>query len=213
MTSELESIMKANGDGGSTSEPPHRSRKRRNICLAATAAVVVTVLILVIFCLTVFKAKDPETTENSVVLRNLQTDFNINRATVDVNITLDVDMTVKNPNKLGMKYTNSTALLNYRGELVGQAPIVAGDISAGETKSMDVTLTVMADRFLGKTSELLQDVIAGSIPFNTVTKISGKVTILGIFKVHVVSTSSCDFNVHVGRNTAGDQKCTYKTKL
>ncbi|KAK9920174.1 hypothetical protein M0R45_028733 [Rubus argutus] len=202
--------MKA--DGGEGSEPP-RSRKGRNICLAATVAVGVIVLILVVLCLTVFKAKDPETTVNSVVLRNFQADFNIPKVSVDVNVTLDVDLSVKNPNKVGFKYTNSTASLNYRSVLVGQVPIGAGEISSDQTKPMDVTLTIMADRFLGKTSELLSDVAAGTIPFNTVTKISGKVTILGIFKVHVVSTTSCDFNVDVSSKTAGDQVCTYKTKL
>ncbi|XP_050382866.1 uncharacterized protein LOC126799662 [Argentina anserina] len=200
------------GGGGGSSEPP-RSRKRRNICLWSIAGVVVTVLILVILWLTVFKAKDPKMTVNSVVLRSLQAGFDINKATVDVNITIDVDATVKNPNKVGMKYHNSTASLNYRGVMVGEVPIGAGEISAGETMPMGVTLTVMVDRFLGKTSELLPDVAAGLIPFNTVTKISGKVTILGIFKIHVTSTSSCDFNVYVGSKTVGDQKCKHKTKL
>ncbi|XP_062004755.1 uncharacterized protein LOC133721989 [Rosa rugosa] len=193
------------------SEPP-RSRKCRNICLAVTAGTVVIVLILVVLCLTVFKAKDPEITVNSVVLRNLQADFNVNKFSVDVNITLDVHLTLKNPNKVGVKYTNSTASLNYRGELVGEVPIGAGKISADQTKPLDITLTVMGDRFLGKTQELLPDVVAGTIPLDTVAKISGKVSILGIFKVHVVSTTSCDINVYVRNNTIG-KVCTYKTKL
>ncbi|KAM0991792.1 hypothetical protein ACFX13_010308 [Malus domestica] len=190
-----------------------RRRTCRNVCLAATAAVFVATIVLVILCLTVFKAKNPTTTVNSAVLKDLDVSLNIPRVSVDMNLTLGVDLSVKNPNKVGFKYKNSTASLNYRGTQVGEAQIGSGKISADQTKPMNVTLTIMADRLLGKSSELFSDVRAGTLPLNTFTKISGKVIVLGIFKIHVVSTSSCDFSIDVGNRTVGQQRCTHKTKL
>ncbi|KAM1386924.1 hypothetical protein PS1_033323 [Malus domestica] len=157
-------------------------------------------------------AKDPTTTVNSVVLKDLDLALNIPRLSVDVNLTLGVDLSVNNPNKVGFKYKNSTAFLNYRGTNVGEAQIGSGEIFADRTKSMNVTLTIMADRLLGK-SELFSDVVAGTLPLNTLTKVSGEVSVLGIFKIHVVSTSSCDFRIDVGNVTVGQQHCTYKIKL
>ncbi|PQQ09448.1 uncharacterized protein Pyn_21440 [Prunus yedoensis var. nudiflora] len=159
-----------------------------------------------------FKAKDPETTINSVDLKDLDVALNIPRLSVDVNFTLDVDLSVNNPNKVGFKYKKGNALLNYRGELVGQAIIGSGEISADQTKPMNVTLTIMADRLLGK-SELYSDVVAGTLPLNTLTKIWGKAVILGIFKVHLIATSSCDISINVRNKTVGEQKCTQKTEL
>ncbi|BFG36657.1 hypothetical protein CerSpe_229310 [Prunus speciosa] len=207
---EKERSLKAAGSGGG--DPRRQTRKCRNICLAVTAVVLVATVVLVILCLTVFKAKDPETTINSVVLKDLDVALNIPRLSVDVNFTLDVDLSVNNPNKVGFKYKKGNALLNYRGELVGQALIGSGEISADQTKPMNVTLTIMADRFLGK-SELFSDVVAGTLPLNTLTKIWGKAVILGIFKVHLIATSSCDFSINVSNKTVGEQKCTQKTKL
>jgi len=187
--------------------------KRRNVCLGVTAAVIILlILLMVVLGFTVFKAKHPVTTMNSITLQNLRVGFNIAKLSVTVNVTVDVDLAVYNPNKVGFKYSNSSALLNYRGEQVGQVPITASRISAGETKPMNVTLTLMADRLLSN-SKLYSDAISGTLPFNTFTRLSGKVIILNIFKVHVVSSTSCDFLVFVSNRSIGAQTCTYKTKL
>lgn len=111
--SELQSLPK-----------PKSNHRRRNICLGATAAVILLiVLIIVILAFTVFKAKQPKTSIESITIENLNVGLDIARLGVDLNITLGVDLSVKNPNKVGFNYKNGTALLNYRGELVGGVPI------------------------------------------------------------------------------------------
>lgn len=77
---------------------------------------------------------------------------------------------------------------------------------------MNLTLTLMADRFFSN-SQAISDARSGKLPLNTFTKISGKVSVLKIFNVHVVSSSSCDFIVDIRNRTLGDQQCQYKTKL
>ncbi|KAL3569959.1 hypothetical protein D5086_029849 [Populus alba] len=119
----------------------------------------------------------------------MKVSFDIARLRVDVNVSLDVDLSIKNPNKVSVKYKNSSAFLNYRGQVVGEAPIPAGKILADKTQPINVTVTLMADRLLSD-SQLLSDVMAGAIPFNTLTKISGKASIFNLFNVHITSTNA-----------------------
>ena len=190
-----------------------KKHKRRNICLGVTAAVILFIfLLLLILGLTVFKPKQPTTTVDSTSISGLKVSLDIARLSVLVNVSLDIDLSIKNPNEVSAKYKDTSAFLNYRGQVVGQVPIPAGKISADSTQPMNVTLTLLADRLLSD-SQLFSDVMAGAIPFNTLTKISGKVSIFNLFKVQFTSTTRCDLVVFVSNSTIGDQKCKYKTKL
>ncbi|KAL6988246.1 hypothetical protein U1Q18_013994 [Sarracenia purpurea var. burkii] len=212
---EIESSTIALKDAKSmpSTPPPRNSRKRkRNICLAVIAVILGLVLVIVILGLTVFKARRPVTTVNSVALKDLQFSLDILRLKVYLNATLDVSLSIKNPNKVGFKYSNSSALLKYRGELVGEAPLLASKISADQTLPMNITLTLMADRLLSN-SDLYSDIMSGTLPLTTFTRISGKVYILKIFKIHVVSTTTCDVNIDVTNRSVANQTCRYKTKL
>ncbi|XP_031261991.1 uncharacterized protein LOC116120187 [Pistacia vera] len=188
------------------------NRKRRNICISLGVTLILIILILVILAFTVFKAKDPVVTVDSVALENLSVRLDMPRVTVNINLTIAVSLTVENPNKVGMTYKDSAALLIYRGEQVGEAPIPAGKISADESVPMNVLMTVMADRFMSN-SQTFNDVVAGSLPLSTNTKISGKVSIFNMIKVHVTSVSNCSFTVLISNRTVSDRQCTYKNSL
>ncbi|KAK4801062.1 hypothetical protein SAY86_021549 [Trapa natans] len=192
-----------------------RSRRRRRwiICCAVGVGVLVAVvLLIVILAFTVFKAKRPVTTVNSVSLENLGISVDVLRLRVQLNLTLDLGITVENPNKVGFRYKNSSAQLNYRGQMVGEVPIPADKISAGERKPINLTLTLLADRLLSD-SQVYSDVLSGELPLNTYTKISGKVLLMNIFRIHAVTTASCDLTLFVSSRTIGNQQCQYKTKL
>lgn len=188
------------------------SGKGRKVCLIVTGVVIALVLVIVILALTVFKAKHPTTVVDSTKLEDFHMSLDIARLRVDLNVTLRTDVSVKNPNKVGFKYSDSTAHLNYRGQLIGEVPIPAGEISSGETKGFNLTLTIMADRLLSN-SQLFSDVTSGTLPLNTFVRISGKVNILGFIKVHVVSSTSCDVAINISNRTVGNQECQYRTKL
>ncbi|KAE9600755.1 hypothetical protein Lal_00011304 [Lupinus albus] len=188
------------------------SSKGMKICMVVSGVLIAIVLLFVILGLTVFKAKHPIITVDSVTLKDLDMNLDILKLRVDLNVTLNVDASVMNPNKVGFKYSDSTALLNYRGKLIGEAPLPAGEISSDETKGFNLTLTIMADRLLSD-SQVYSDFTNGSLPLNTFVRISGKVNVFGFIKVHVVSSSSCDFAVSISNKTIGKQECQYKTKL
>ncbi|KAL5061404.1 hypothetical protein RYX36_023141 [Vicia faba] len=188
------------------------SGKGRKTCLTVTIIIIAIVLLILILAFTVFKAKHPVNTVDSVKLQNFDINLDIAKLKVDLNVTLDVNVSVENPNKVGFDYSNTTAHLNYRGQLIGEVPIIAGHISSGGTKGFNLTLTVMADRLLSN-SQLYSDIISGTLPLNTFVTIKGKVTIFGFIKVHVVSSASCDLAVNTSNRTVANQLCQYKTKL
>ncbi|CAL5422911.1 unnamed protein product [Camellia sinensis] len=153
---EVESAKDAKSIGA---RPENARNRRRNICLAVIAVVLAIVILLVVLGFTVFKAKHPINTVNSIAVKDLKFSLDIMRLRVNLNVSLDVNLSIKNPNKVGFKYTNSSALLKYRGEVVGDVPVPAGEISAGETLPMNMTLTVLADRLLTN-SDVYSDVMS-----------------------------------------------------
>ncbi|XP_022760818.1 uncharacterized protein LOC111307010 [Durio zibethinus] len=215
---EVESLRNKSGKtmeeqpGGSAANVFKRRRRCRNICFGVMGVLILIIILIVILALTVFKAKRPVTTVDSVSLANLRFSLDLARLKVSLNASLDVDLSVKNPNKVGFKYTNSSAQLNYRGKQIGEVPIPAGKISADKTVPMNLTLTVMADQLISD-SKFISDVSDGELPLNTFAKIPGKVNILNLFKIHVVASTSCDFIVFLSNASIGDQDCKYKTKL
>ncbi|PPS03798.1 hypothetical protein GOBAR_AA16859 [Gossypium barbadense] len=191
---------------------PKRLHKCRNICFATMGGLIFIIILIVILALTVFKPKNPVVTVDSVTLADLKFYLDTIKFQVLFNVSLDVDLSIKNSNKVGFKYADSTAEMNYRGLKVGEVPIPAGKISADKTAPMNLTVTIMADRFISD-SNFFADVSGGELPLETICEISGKVNILNLFKFHVVSTTSCDIIVFLSNSSVGDQNCNYNYKV
>lgn len=189
---------------------PDKKRRRRIICLVVISVILALALISTILGLTVFKAKRPVTTVNSVAVSDFDFSFDIARLRVHLNVTVDTSVAVKNPNRVGFKYKNSTALLKYRGDMVGEIPIPAGKIGSRDSMVMNLTLTLMADRVLAN-SNLYSDMMSGTLPLQIYTRIAGKVRIL--FNIHVVSYTTCDLEISISSRNVTKQQCHYKTKL
>lgn len=188
-----------------------RGRRSKAICWGwVISGILVVGLIILILGLTVFKAKRPATTVNSVSLKDFQLSVDILRLRVLLNVSLEADISVTNPNRVAFQYDNSSAVLEYRGQVVGEAPIPAGKIGSRQTLPMNITLTLMADRLLSD-SNLYSDVTSGTLPLTTYTRISGYVRIL--FKIHVVSYTTCDLYVDVTSRSLTNQTCHYRTRL
>lgn len=206
----MDGVASASAQPKSAKPPPPRRRLTRAICITVWIVLLLVVVIMVILALTVFKARNPVVTVGSVSLRDL--DFSLSSALrVAINASIDVGISVKNPNQVGFRYDNASALLYYDGGLVGEAPIPSGRIGAGKSIAMNLTLAVMADRLLTN-SKLYSDVLAGSLPLTTSTRISGKVPVL-LVKVKVVSYSTCNITVDITNRTLKDSVCKYRTRL
>jgi hypothetical protein len=115
-------------------------------------------IIIIILVFAVFKARDPDVWVNGVKLA----DLNITYGTLvpRVRLSLDLNLTVHNPNRANYKYDNGSSTLYYQEIEVGRADIPAGRLSARETKTQSVTLNVQADQFL-KGPNITHDFAAG----------------------------------------------------
>ncbi|KAG9147101.1 hypothetical protein Leryth_005349 [Lithospermum erythrorhizon] len=191
-----------------------RRKRRRKICIIIMVVVGILVALAVLFIIlafTVFKAKHPVTTVNSVSLDDVKVSFDITKLRVFINATLLIDLMVDNPNRVGMKYDQSVAYLRYKDQEVGEAPVEEGEIGAKETKPMNLTMKLMADRLLFD-SDVYSQARSGALPLSTYVEISGKVKVL-LFNIKVKSSSTCNFNIDVMSQGLSDLTCHYKTKV
>ncbi|XP_073053988.1 uncharacterized protein [Primulina eburnea] len=187
-----------------------RKRRRKYICLCLIASVLGLGLLFLILGLTVFKAKRPTTTVDSITLSDVDFSVDVLRLRVSLNLTLDTDVTVKNPNHVSFKYSNSACYLRFQGNDVGEVPIPTGHIGARDTRGLNLTLSLMADRLLSN-SDFYSDVVSGMLPLQTYIRISGKVRIL--FSIHVVAYSTCDLVIDLRSRSIANQSCHYRSKL
>ncbi|XP_043696279.1 uncharacterized protein LOC122646743 [Telopea speciosissima] len=190
------------------------SKQRRSnscLCLALVGLLLSVLFLLLILSFTAFKPKDPIFSINWVSVEGVSVSID-NPMKPSLNLTLLMDVSVQNPNKVRFKYGDSSAWLYYRGQVVGEVPIAAGDISAGGTVEMIMPLTLMADQLLSNPN-LYSDLISGTISFSTYTKLDGKVYILDLFKHHLVAYASCIVVVNVHNATVIDSECRYTNEL
>ncbi|KAJ4952873.1 hypothetical protein NE237_029705 [Protea cynaroides] len=191
---------------------PNPEKKRNGwlfVLMFFLGVLIFVVLLLLILGFTVFKPKSPTITIKSITVEHLNSSVQPPPSrVVYLNLTLKLDMSVKNPNKVSFKYGDSSAQLYYNGEDVGSAPIPAGAISAGETEEMNLMLTVSADRMLSDPN-FYTDMLSGNLPLFAYTRIAGKVSVLNIVKKHVVTDTSCNVTLFL-RNSTVASECSSK---
>jgi len=191
-----------------------RRRKRRILCCCGStvALLLLIVIVCVILGVTVLKQRDPRITVNSVSLDHFEFKFDTTLFKLDLNVSLDLDLSIKNPNKASFKFGSSTTQLYYRGTNVGEAELPADEIGSDSTLRMNTTVTILADRLLTN-SNAINDAMNGSFPLSSSTRISGRVNVLNIYKHHAVSFSYCNFIIAVPEGSLRSQECKHTIKL
>lgn len=205
--------LSVDGDKGDA-ELLHRRRKRRILCCCGSTVTLLLLLVIVfvILALTVFKKRDPKVTVNSMALDHFEFKFDATKFKLDLNVSLDLNLSINNPNKASFKFGNSTTQLLYRGTNIGEAKVPADKIGSDSTITMNVTVTLLADRLLSN-GNAISDALAGSFPLSTWTRIAGRVNFLNIYKHHAVSYSVCNMTIAVPAGTLTSQNCTHTIKL
>lgn len=188
------------------SKPLYRRWKFRLCCGLGVGFVFLVGILFIILFFTVFKARDPIIWINGVRLA----DLNITYGTFipHVQLKLDMNLTVHNPNRADYKYSNSSTIVFYQQIQVGHADIPAGQLGAGKTKTQIVTLNVQADKFL-EGSNFTKDFVSGIIPVSATTRVRGEVNVLNIYKGHGVSYSWCNMSVFIVNQTLASFHCSY----
>ncbi|KAM0834324.1 hypothetical protein ACQ4PT_063674 [Festuca glaucescens] len=168
-------------------------KRRRALCCCGccvTSVAVVGIVVLVL-ALTVFQVKDPVFTMNRVTLEDVDGDF-----LGAVNATLSADVSIKNPNVASFRYGRSETDFYYGGETVGVAYAPDGEVGAGRTVRMNVTLDALADRISPHVG--LTDLVFGQeYDLTSYTEISGRVSVLGIYKRDLHIKVNCSITLEV----------------
>ena len=179
-----------------------RKKKRCYICCGSLCGILIIIaIVLITLGLTIFRPKEPKIGVESITLEELRGDIGILSLppTIHLNVTLGLVVSVRNPNPVGFRYTESTCHMFYRGLEVALIPIPPATIGPRKSIRFVSHLDLLADRLLldDDTDHLIRDFLAGSLPFSTTTHVSGRVNFLNLLRPRVKATSRCDVTVSV----------------
>ncbi|XP_021295156.1 uncharacterized protein LOC110424790 [Herrania umbratica] len=179
------------------------------ICCGVTAILfIIVAVVFVILTFTLFKPKDPKITPQSVTLESIDL---VVFPVIKGNVSLGLVVTVDNPNYGGFKYMNSTAYVNYRGNLVAEAPIESDSIPARAKHNISTTVIVFADK-LATDPNFPTDFLSGVLNFTSSTILHGKVRVLNLLKLKASSSSGCNISILVQTESV-DSVCKSKIRL
>ncbi|CAI9755479.1 unnamed protein product [Fraxinus pennsylvanica] len=166
--------IKIDGDEDiSTEVRHHHHRKCLKCCGCITAIFLILVMIILVLVFTVFRVKDPVIKMNSVKIQGFDALLRTNNPRPAINLTVEADVSVKNPNVASFKFSNATTSLYYDGGVIGEARIPASQAKARRTLDLNVSIDVMVDKIL-LVPRIGSDLASGTLPISSYTKISGK---------------------------------------
>eukprot|EP00250_Pteridium_aquilinum_P007761 c17417_g2_i1 orf=2-631(-) len=176
-----------------------QSFRRKHTCLTCCGAcciiLILIVVVIIILAFTLFKAKNPKIHVDNITLENFKFKLLLNiPPTLSLNVTLGLNISLENPNKVSLKYTNSTSHMFYRGLEVGLVPIPPGHVTASGKEYIFSTLNFMAEHLITN-SHFISDYQNGSLPFSTITRVLGRVNIFNIYKHHFDASSICNITI------------------
>ncbi|PWA80179.1 late embryogenesis abundant (LEA) hydroxyproline-rich glycoprotein family [Artemisia annua] len=175
-------------------------RKCTICCGIITAILLIIAVIMLILGFTVLHVKNPKINMNSVSI------MGFDPPNVTTNLTVVADVSVKNTNVAAFKFEKSNSSLLYHGMVVGLGDIPRGVAKARRTLRLNVTFDVTVAKIVGK-QEFQSDLGTGKLPFQSYTKINGRVKILNIIKRKVTVTMNCSIGVNVTNGAIVDQDC------
>ncbi|CAA7406162.1 unnamed protein product [Spirodela intermedia] len=200
-----------------TQQQQRQRRRRRRLAWACGLFLLLLVIlgtVALVLALVVFKIREPTATLNSVTLKRIASQLSLASFTLQLNLTLHLDLLIHNPNRASFSYGSGDTAVLYRGISVGQGNVQPGRIPARGDAHLAVNLTVDAARFAGDLPGLTQDLIAGRLELDTSTRIPGRVSFLGFIKRRALVLSGCEFVIGgLPQPKILEQQCRQKTEL
>ncbi|XP_010506613.1 PREDICTED: late embryogenesis abundant protein At1g64065-like [Camelina sativa] len=200
----------------SASNTRHNTLRRRKrmkclICVTVTSLILLTIVLTLVF--TVFRVKDPTIKMNRVMVNGLDSVMGTDRVQLlGTNISMIVDVSVKNPNMASFKYSNTTTDIYYKGTVVGEARGLPGKARPHRTSRMNLTVDIMIDRILADPGLSREVSTSGLVNVWSYTRVGGKVKIL-VVKKHVTVKMNCTMAVNITAQAIQDVDCKNKIGL
>ncbi|KAL2943012.1 hypothetical protein RDABS01_031360, partial [Bienertia sinuspersici] len=174
----------------------------------------VIILVLIIVGVIVFKVRQPRTQVASASLEGVAPRVSFPAVKIELNVTLNLTLLIQNCNHATFKSGDGEGVLLYQGNRVGDTQLHPGLIRAKRTSTLFCLLTVEVDSFADNNlTTLMSDVVRGQLQLETKTRIPGRITFLGIFHKHFVSTSDCQIVIGFPDLNIKSQDCKNHNKL
>uniref|UniRef100_A0A7N1A0G0 Late embryogenesis abundant protein LEA-2 subgroup domain-containing protein n=1 Tax=Kalanchoe fedtschenkoi TaxID=63787 RepID=A0A7N1A0G0_KALFE len=148
--------------------------------------------------------------EDGVEINNLGTFNGVPQP--GTNITLTAHVIVKNPNIASFRYPNTTTMLYYHGNVVGEARGPPGKARAQRSQRITATVDLITGRVMADPN-LLTDVASGTLVVGSFTRVGGRMRLLRFVQRHVVVTMNCTVTISVATRSIQQQKCKRHVKL
>lgn len=157
-------------------------------------------IIILVFVLTIICIKTPSVTLTSVTFQNL----NYINASSGVllphfNMTLIMEIAVKNTNFGHFRFDNTTANVTYGSVVVGNGEIIKSRASARKTKRTNVTVDIG--------NQLSTELSSGSLTLTGVARLRGKVTLMKLMKKRKTAEMNCTITLNLTSNAGQDLDC------
>ncbi|KAL9324567.1 hypothetical protein ACSQ67_009424 [Phaseolus vulgaris] len=189
--------------------PTYRPRlhRRRRRCILYSSALFL--FLLVAGAAFLLFPSDPEVHLARIRLNRIGIRANP-RPILDLSFSLTVK--VRNRNFFSLSYDSLAVSVGYRGRQIGlvSAPGAGGRIRARASSYVDATLTVDGFEVLYDVFYLLEDVAKGVIPFDTDSRVEGKLGLF-FFTIPLKATVSCEVYVNINQQTIVRQDCYPKS--
>ena len=187
---------------------PITSRKCLRICCGVTAIIIIIlVVVFITLFFTVFKPKDPQIIPHPTKLENVQ--FQL--FPLSINATLGLNVTILNRNYGSFRFKNSTALVDYRGNLIADIPIEGASVPARGEINISTYANITADKLI-LSPYFWEDIGAGRFNLTSTVNLHGKVKAFKIFKFGAKVRSVCDISVYILTQNV-ETTCHSKIKL
>jgi hypothetical protein len=162
-------------------------------CGVVVALLVVVAVVFVALYFTVFRPRPPRVVAKAV--RTEVSTLDILRFPPVINITVNVDVTVTNPNYASFRYGDVVTVVRYHGDGVGQTVMPAGEIGARATETVGVKVEVDTVR-VWVNPHFPMEAFQGVLPFESNTEVVGKAVVMGRFKIRASSEVACMVDVY-----------------
>nr|XP_011466700.1 PREDICTED: uncharacterized protein LOC101294785 isoform X1 [Fragaria vesca subsp. vesca] len=165
--------------------------------------ILLTVLLLLFSSLYLFWPSDPSV---KIVRLKLKKVHVHTRPRVTIDVSMAVRIKVRNGDVYSMDYDALEVGVGYRGKRLGQVRFQQGHVRAFGSSYVDAEVEFNGVGVFSDVVLLLEDLAKGTVPFDTVTEVRGKLGVL-VFHFPLRARVSCEILVNMMNQTIFRHNC------
>ncbi|KAL1222606.1 Late embryogenesis abundant protein [Cardamine amara subsp. amara] len=169
-----------------------RSPTKLILCCGFVASLMMLIAVtIIVLSLTVFHLRNPHLTVDSISFIQ-PLDFVNGQVNINRNVTVSVEISLRNPNPTSFRVKNATVLFYYgESEMVGESIRRSETISAKRSVKMNLTAEVVTTKLIAFVPSLMEYFNGTGVDLKSRVVVSGKVKIMKIFKKSVHLQYDC----------------------